>query len=125
MILQLRTEGYHIGPIHSDRGHEFAKTFLSWARNRGIHVTKTPGDDPRVHGRAEVAIKNTKTQIRKVLKAAEVAPMPTEEHWVAIERQIEAVRRLGSEVEESEEKKRKDMIWKVISYMKKRPSWKR
>ena len=62
---------------------------------------------------------------RCVLRKVEA--VPTEEQWVAIERQVEdaqtlrrrlrnkaAVRRLEGEVEESEEKKRKERIWKVI-----------
>ena len=44
-VLRLRTEGFHVGRIHSDQGHEFAGEFKTWARQRGIYLTKTPGDD--------------------------------------------------------------------------------
>ena len=37
---------------------------------RGIHLTRTPGDDPRSNGRAETAVKSIKTQIRRILLQA-------------------------------------------------------
>ena len=89
MVLQLRTEGYHIGRIHTDRGHEFAKYFQTWARNRGIHLSRTAGDDPRQNGRCEVAVKNIKTQVRKVLRGAEAGP----ELWPMALRYVNALNR--------------------------------
>ena len=70
-VLRLRTDGYHVGRIHSDRGHEFSGEFVRWARTRGIHLTKTPGDDPRSNGRAEVTVKQIKEQVRRTLRQAE------------------------------------------------------
>ena len=66
MILRLRADGYHVGSIHVDQGHEFYGAFRTWCRERGIHVTRTSGDDPKANGRCEVAVKSLKTQIRRV-----------------------------------------------------------
>ena len=74
MLLRLRADGFHIAHIHSDQGHEFSGTFRQWCRERGIRLTRTPGDDPRANGRAEVAVKSVKTQIRRVLLQAEAGP---------------------------------------------------
>ena len=71
-ILKLRMDGFHIGRIHSDRGHEFSGVFRKWAISRGIVLTRTPGDDPRANGRVEVAVKSFKTQMRRLLKQADV-----------------------------------------------------
>ena len=70
-VLRLRADGYHVGRIHSDRGHEFNGEFVRWARTRGIYLTKTAGDDPRGNGRAEVTVKQIKEQVRRILRQAE------------------------------------------------------
>lgn len=70
-VLRLRADGYHVGRIHSDRGHEFSGEFVRWSRSRGIYLTKTAGDDPRGNGRAEVTVKQVKEQVRRVLRQAE------------------------------------------------------
>ena len=72
MVMQLKMDGFHIQRIHTDRGHEFAKTFQSWAKHRGIHCSMTAGDEPQQNGRAEVAVKVLKTQVRRLLCAAGV-----------------------------------------------------
>ena len=69
-LLRLRADGYRVHRIHCDRGHEFAGEFKRWANARGIHITRTPGDDPRGNGRAEVTVKAIKTQIRRTLRQA-------------------------------------------------------
>ena len=69
-ILRLRADGYHVGRIHCDRGHEFDGAFRKWARSRGIYITKTAGDDPQGNGRAEVTVKALKTQVRRALRQA-------------------------------------------------------
>ena len=74
MMLRLRADGYHIGHIHSDQGHEFQGHFKRWCRERGVLLTRTPGDDPRANGRAETAVKSLKTQIRRVLLQAQAEP---------------------------------------------------
>ena len=61
MLLRLRADG---------QGHEFQGHFKQWCRERGIHLTRTPGDDPRSNGRAETAVKSIKTQIRRILLQA-------------------------------------------------------
>ena len=65
-----RADGHHVGHIHSDQGHEFQGHFKQWCRERGIHLTRTPGNDPRSNGRAETAVKSIKTQIRRILLQA-------------------------------------------------------
>ena len=70
VLLRQRADGFHSGHIHSDQGHEFQGQFKVWCRERGIHLTRTPGDDPRSTGRAECAVKTIKTQIRRVLLQA-------------------------------------------------------
>ena len=69
-VLRLRAEGYHVGRIHSDQGHELAGEFKRWALQRGIYLTKTPGDDPSGNGRAEMAVKAFKNYIRRTLRQA-------------------------------------------------------
>ena len=70
-LLKLRADGYHVHRIHCDRGHEFAGEFKRWTNSRGIHnITRTAGDDPRGNGRAEMAVKAIKTQIRRALSQA-------------------------------------------------------
>ena len=34
MLLRLRADGYHVGHIHSDQGHEFQGHFKQWCRER-------------------------------------------------------------------------------------------
>ena len=89
VILKLRMDGFHIGRIHSDRGHEFSGVFRKWAISRGIVLTRTPGDDPRANGRVEVAVKSFKTQIRRLLKQADVGS----ECWPLAARYADALNR--------------------------------
>ena len=89
MLLRLRADGYHINRVHTDQGHEFAGQFLKWAHQRGLHVTRTPGDDPPGNGRAELAVKFFKTQIRKCLLEAQLGA----DHWPLALRHINEVSR--------------------------------
>ena len=89
MLLRLRMDGFHIGRIHSDRGREFAGQFKKWANSRGIALSRTSGDDPRANGRVEVAIKTLKTQVRRLLKAADVGS----ELWPLAARYADALNR--------------------------------
>ena len=84
MILRLRADGYHVGSIHADQGHEFYGSFRTWCFERGIHVTRTSGDDPKGNGRCEAAVKSLKTQIRRVLFGAGVSTSwwPWAARWV-------------------------------------------
>lgn len=50
MILRFRVDGFNIERIHSDQGREFAGHFRDWATKRGIHLSRTPGDDPQGNG---------------------------------------------------------------------------
>eukprot|EP00435_Cladocopium_sp_Y103_P030730 s947_g7.t1 len=71
-VLRLKADGYFVNRIHTDQGHEFGSHFRRWALERGIMVTRTPGDDPRGNGRAECAVKAIKCQVRKALRQANV-----------------------------------------------------
>ncbi|CAL1129507.1 unnamed protein product [Cladocopium goreaui] len=71
-VLKLKADGFHVNRIHTDQGHEFGTHFRNWARDRGIIVTRTPGDDPRGNGRAESSVKAVKCQVRKALRQAHV-----------------------------------------------------
>ncbi|CAL1129313.1 unnamed protein product [Cladocopium goreaui] len=88
-LLKLKMDGFHVGRIHSDRGHEFSGPFRKWALDRGIMLTRTPGDDPRANGRVEVAVKSFKTHIRRLLKQAEVGS----EMWPLAARYADALNR--------------------------------
>ena len=72
MILRLRADGYHVGRIHSDQGHEFMGNFKRWATLRGIHLSRTSGDDYKANGRCEAVVKALKSFIRRQLLQAEV-----------------------------------------------------
>ena len=72
MLMKLKVDGFTVAKIHTDRGHEFSGPFRRWASSRGIILSRTAGDDPRANGRAEVAVKAIKTQIRRVLHHAKV-----------------------------------------------------
>ena len=72
MLIKLKVDGFTVAKIHSDRGHEFSGSFRKWASSRGLILSRTAGDDPRGNGRAEVTVKSTKTQIRRVLHHARV-----------------------------------------------------
>eukprot|EP00435_Cladocopium_sp_Y103_P016796 s584_g4.t1 len=108
-----------------------------------MEVAKYVAPSKEDHGHWIIGENGQVRLTRCVLRKVE--DVPTEGQWVAIEKEIEdaqtlrrrlrhkaAVRRLEGEVEESEEKRRKDMIWKVIEEeskfwwpMMKRPSWMR
>ena len=72
MVLKLRMDGCHVTRTHSDRGHEFLRSFETWMKSRGILLTRTAGDDPKSNGRAEVTVKSVKNQLRRILLHAEV-----------------------------------------------------
>ncbi len=71
-ILRLKMDGYHVGQVHTDQGGEFGHTLKKWLKNRGITMTRTPGDSPQSNGRAEVAVQSIKAQVRKILRQAGV-----------------------------------------------------
>ena len=47
-VLRLRADGFHIGRIHCDRGHEFEGAFKRWARSRGIE-SMSPRQQETIH----------------------------------------------------------------------------
>ena len=69
-LLRLRTDGYQITRVHTDRGREFSNQLRTWLTSRGIKCTRTTGDNPQSNGRAEVAVQSIKTMVRRVLVQA-------------------------------------------------------
>ena len=68
MYLRLRSDGYVVSQIHSDRGGEFMHEALAkWCASRTILHTFTPGDQPQSNGRVEVSVQWIKSEIRRVL----------------------------------------------------------
>ena len=71
MYLRLRSDGYIVTQIHTDRGGEFMSSALDrWCTSRTILHTFTPGDQPQSNGRVEVAVQWVKSEIRRILHAA-------------------------------------------------------
>jgi len=71
-ILRLKMDGYYVNQVHTDQGGEFGHHLRRWLKNRGIMMTRTPGDSPQSNGRAEVAVQAIKVMVRKALRQAGV-----------------------------------------------------
>eukprot|EP00438_Fugacium_kawagutii_P033584 Skav205234 [mRNA] locus=scaffold1794:149103:155795:- [translate_table: standard] len=71
IYLRLKSEGFEVQQIHTDRGAEFDNPkFKRWCEQRCILKTWTPGDDPQSNGRCERAVQEAKGQIRTMLLEA-------------------------------------------------------
>lgn len=71
LYIQLRTEGYPISTIHTDKGREFVNGKVrSWMRSRGILHSTNSGEDPKGNGRAERIVGEVKSRVRRVLHAS-------------------------------------------------------
>eukprot|EP00435_Cladocopium_sp_Y103_P040980 s704_g11.t1 len=69
---RLRYLGLPLLRLHSDRAAELrTKSIRRWAEQRQILRTYTDGDDYKMNGRAESAIKTLKGQVRTLLKETE------------------------------------------------------
>ena len=69
--LRLRSDGYVVTQIHTDRGGEFCSDALDrWCASRTILHTFTPGDQPQSNGRVEVSVQWIKAEIRRMLHGA-------------------------------------------------------
>ena len=72
LYLRLRSDGYVVTQIHTDRGGEFTQDALDkWCTSRTILHTYTAGDQPASNGRAEVTVQWVKAEIRRILHAAQ------------------------------------------------------
>ena len=60
-ILRLRADGYHVGRIHCDRGHEFDGAFRKWARSRGIYTQKRQGMTHK-----EMAVQRSRSKLSRL-----------------------------------------------------------
>lgn len=74
MYLMLRSDGFQVTQLHSDRGGEFLNNVKleKWCRERSILQTYTSGADPMANGRAERAVQAVKMEVRKMLLGAKV-----------------------------------------------------
>ena len=71
LYLRLKADGYEVRQLHTDRGGEYtSKVMKDWCTQRTILHTFTPGDSPQTNGRAENAVQNVKSEIRRVLHGA-------------------------------------------------------
>eukprot|EP00434_Breviolum_minutum_P003898 symbB.v1.2.003425.t1/scaffold183.1/size281544/9 len=71
LYLQLRSDGYPIHTIHTDQGREFVNRDLrAWMASRGIRHSTNSGEDPKGNGRAERAVQEVKSRVRRLLHAA-------------------------------------------------------
>ena len=72
LYLRLKSDGYVVTQIHTDRGGEFTQDALDkWCTSRTILHTYTAGDQPASNGRAEVTVQWVKAEIRRILHAAQ------------------------------------------------------
>ena len=73
LYIRLKSEGFHVRQLHTDRAAEFrSKVLAEWCRNRCILQTFTAADQPQSNGRAEVAVQVLKAQIKRMLLNAGV-----------------------------------------------------
>ena len=71
LYVQLRSSGFPVCRLHSDRARELQTDALeSWAAARDIEVTRTQGSDPAGNGSAERAVGAIKARIRVLLGQA-------------------------------------------------------
>ena len=73
MMLRLELTGITSATFIATKVMNF-KGIKRWCRERGVLLTRTPGDDPRANGRAETAVKSIETQVRRVLLQAQAEP---------------------------------------------------
>ena len=71
MYLRLRSDGFTVNQIHTDRGGEFCSEALErWCLSRTILHSYTPGDQPQSNGRVEASVQWIKAEVRRILHAA-------------------------------------------------------
>ena len=75
MEAQLRSMGFEVKRIHSDKGMEFqASSVQRWSSQRGIAWSTTGADDFRRNGRVEAAIGRIKGLTTTLLRSASLPP---------------------------------------------------
>ncbi|CAE7274707.1 unnamed protein product, partial [Symbiodinium sp. CCMP2456] len=71
LVLKLRAEGCHVSRVHTDRARELrVEPLRRWLLEKGILVTYTEGQAPQANGRAEAAVKWTKSSVKRLLGAS-------------------------------------------------------
>ena len=71
MYIQLRTNGYTVARVHTDRGGEFRGDLLKrWCIARSIHRSQTAGVSSQANGRVERSIQEIKARIQRILLGA-------------------------------------------------------
>ena len=76
LYLQLKTDGFLVQTMHTDRGREFVNNKMkTWLRSRGVLHSTNAGEDPRGNGRAERAVGEVKRMVRRLLHASAMGVM--------------------------------------------------
>ncbi|CAE7227836.1 GIP [Symbiodinium sp. CCMP2456] len=71
LVLKLGAEGCHVSRVHTDRARELrVEPLRRWLLQKGILVTYTEGQSPQANGRAEAAVKWTKSAVKRLLGAS-------------------------------------------------------
>ena len=73
LYMELRTEGYPIHTIHTDRGREFVNGRVkAWMKSRNLTHSTNSGEDPKANGRVERAVGVIKSRVRRLLHGSEL-----------------------------------------------------
>ena len=73
IYLQLRVDGFFVHSVHTDQGREFVnRDMKAWLRSRGIIHSTNAGEDPKANGRAERAVGEAKSRVRRLLHAGKM-----------------------------------------------------
>jgi len=73
IYLQLRVDGFFVHTVHTDQGREFVnRDMKAWLRSRGIIHSTNAGEDPKANGRAERAVGEVKSRVRRLLHAGKM-----------------------------------------------------
>ena len=71
LYAKMRALQLPITRVHTDRAKEFSSSkFQRWAQDRSIHHTMCSGDSPQENARAEKEVGVVKSQMRKMILAA-------------------------------------------------------
>ena len=73
LYMALRTEGYPIHTIHTDRGKEFMNGRVkAWMKSRNLTHSTNSGEDPKANGRIERTVGLIKSRVRRLLHGSEM-----------------------------------------------------
>ena len=85
LYIHLRSRGFPLLRIHSDRAREFTSDVVKvWAASRDIDLSTNQGDDPQSNSTAERGVRRLKSRMRVVLNQAREFGMLTQATWNAM-----------------------------------------